>query len=175
MCFLSFCYNEPMFYSQYYVSPLGRLSLVASEEVLYGIWVEGQHHFQAGLEEEKLVDTSNSILEVAKKWLQAYFKGENPSPYDLPLAERGTAFQQKVWSALRAIPYGQSRSYGQIAKQLSCHSAQAVGTAVGKNPWLILTPCHRVLPSTGHIGHYAAGEDAKRLLLNLEGLRFDKT
>ena len=106
--------------------------------------------------------------------MQAYFKGENPSPNVLPLAERGTAFQQKVWSALRAIPYGQSRSYGQIAKQLSCHSTQAVGTAVGKNPWLILIPCHRVLPNTGHIGNYAAGEAAKRFLLHLEGLRFDK-
>ena len=88
MCFLSFCYNEPMFYSQYYVSPLGRLSLVASEEALYGIWLEGQNHFQAGLEEEKLVDTSNPILEVTKKWLQAYFEGENPSPNILPLAEQ---------------------------------------------------------------------------------------
>lgn len=174
MCFLSFCYNEPMFYRQYYVSPLGRLSLVASEEALYGIWLEGQNHFQAGLEEEKLVDTSNPILEVTKKWLQAYFEGENPSPNILPLAERGTDFQQKVWSALRAIPYGQSRSYGQIGKQLSCHSAQAVGTAVGKNPWLILIPCHRVLPSTSHIGNYAAGEATKRFLLHLEGLRFDK-
>ena len=90
-----------MFYRQYYVSPLGRLSLVASEEALYGIWLEGQNHFQAGLEEEKLVDTSNPILEVTKKWLQAYFEGENPSPNILPLAERGTDFQQKVWSALR--------------------------------------------------------------------------
>ncbi|EFX55536.1 putative methylated-DNA--[protein]-cysteine S-methyltransferase [Streptococcus sp. C150] len=111
---------------------------------------------------------------MTKKWLQAYFEGENPSPNILPLAERGTDFQQKVWSALRAIPYGQSRSYGQIGKQLSCHSAQAVGTAVGKNPWLILIPCHRVLPNTGHIGNYAAGEAAKRFLLHLEGLRFDK-
>ncbi|WP_303266936.1 methylated-DNA--[protein]-cysteine S-methyltransferase [Streptococcus vestibularis] len=163
-----------MYYRQYYVSPIGRLSLVAGEEALYGMWLEGQNHFQTGLKEEELVDISNPILEVTKKWLQAYFKGENPSPDDLPLADRGTVFQQKVWSALRAIPYGQSSSYGQIGKAISCQSAQAVGTAVSKNPWLILIPCHRVLPSSGHLGNYAAGEYAKRFLLRLEGLRFDK-
>ena len=162
-----------MYYRQYYVSPIGRLSLVAGEEVLYGIWLKGQNHFQSGFKEEELADTSNPILEVTKKWLDAYFKGDKPSPSDLPLADRGTVFQQKVWSALRAIPYGQSSSYGQIGKEISCQSAQAVGTAVGKNPWLILVPCHRVLPSSGHIGKYAAGEEAKRFLLQLEGIRFD--
>lgn len=163
-----------MYYRQYYVSPIGRLSLVAGEEALYGMWLEGQNHFQTGLKEEELVDISNPILEVTKKWLQAYFKGENPSPDDLPLAERGTAFQQRVWLALSEIPMGQIRTYGQIGKAISCQSAQAVGTAVSKNPWLILIPCHRVLPSSGHLGNYAAGEYAKRFLLRLEGLRFDK-
>ena len=163
-----------MYYRQYYVSPIGRLSLVAGEEVLYGIWLKGLNHFQSGFKEEELADTSNPILEVTKKWLQAYFKGENPSPDDLPLAERGTAFQQRVWSALSEIPMGQIRTYGQIGKAISCQSAQAVGTAVSKNPWLILVPCHRVLPSSGHIGKYAAGEEAKRFLLRLEGHRFDK-
>ena len=111
---------------------------------------------------------------MTKKWLQAYFKGENPSPDDLPLAEQGTAFQQRVWLALSEIPMGQIRTYGQIGKAISCQSAQAVGTAVSKNPWLILIPCHRVLPSSGHLGNYAAGEYAKRFLLRLEGLRFAK-
>ena len=164
-----------MYYRQYYVSPIGRLSLVAGEEALYGMWLEGQNHFQTGLKEEELVDISNPILEVTKKWLDAYFKGDKPSPDDLPLADIGTAFQQKVWSALSEIPMGQIRTYGQIGKAISCQSAQAVGTAVGKNPWLILIPCHRVLPSSGHLGNYAAGEDAKRFLLRLEGLRCDKS
>ena len=110
---------------------------------------------------------------MTKKWLQAYFKGENPSLDDLPLAERGTAFQQRVWLALSEIPMGQIRTYGQIGKAISCQSAQAVGTAVSKNPWLILIPCHRVLPSSGHLGNYAVGEDVKCFLLRLEGLRFD--
>ena len=112
---------------------------------------------------------------MTKKWLQAYFKGESPSPDDLPLAEQGTAFQQRVWLALSEIPMGQIRTYGQIGKAISCQSAQAVGTAVSKNPWLILIPCHRVLPSSGHLGNYAAGEDAKCFLLCLEDLRFDKS
>ena len=162
-----------MLYRQYYLSPIGRLCLVASDQALYGVWLEGQKHFQAGIKEEELVDTSNSILKMTKNWLEAYFKGENPSPDNLPLADRGTAFQLKVWSALRDIPVGQSRTYSQIGKVISCQSAQAVGTAIGKNPWLILVPCHRVLPCSGHIGKYAAGEDAKCFLLHLEDIRFD--
>ena len=89
-----------MFYRQYFVSPTGRLSLVASEQALYGMWLEGQNHFRLVLRKRKLVDISNPILEVTKKWLQAYFKGESPSPDDLPLAEQGTAFQQRFWFAL---------------------------------------------------------------------------
>lgn len=162
-----------MLYRQYYLSPIGRLCLVASDQALYGIWLEGQKHFQAGIKEEELVDTSNPILKMTKNWLEAYFKGEHPNPDKLPLADRGTAFQLKVWLALRDIPAGQSITYSQIGKVISCQSAQAVGTAVGKNPWLILIPCHRVLPSSGHIGNYAAGEDAKHFLLHLEGIRFD--
>ena len=162
-----------MLYRQYYLSPIGRLCLVASDQALYGVWLEGQKHFQAGIKEEELVDTSNPILKMTKNWLEAYFKGDNPSPDILPLADRGTDFQQKVWSVLGELPYGRTISYGQISQQISCKSAQAVGTAVGKNPWLILVPCHRVLPSSGHIGKYAAGEDAKRFLLRLEDIRFD--
>lgn len=164
-----------MLYRQYYLSPIGRLSLVASDQSLYGVWLEGQKYFQAGVKEENLVDASNPILEMSRQWLDAYFKGDKPSPANLPLADRGTVFQQKVWSALSEIPMGQIRTYGQIGKAISCQSAQAVGTAVGKNPWLILIPCHRVLPSSGHLGNYAAGENAKRFLLRLEGLRFDKS
>ena len=164
-----------MLYRQYYLSPIGRLSLVASDQSLYGVWLEGQKYFQAGVKEENLVDASNPILEMSRQWLDAYFKGDKPSLANLPLADRGTVFQQKVWSALSEIPMGQIRTYGQIGKAISCQSAQVVGTAVGKNPWLILIPCHRVLPSSGHLGNYAAGENAKRFLLRLEGLRFDKS
>lgn len=70
---------------------------------------------------------------------------------------------------------GQIRIYGQIGKAISCQSTQAVGTAVSKNPWMILIACHRVLPSSGHLGNYAVEEDAKCFLLRLEGLRFDKS
>ena len=164
-----------MLYRQYYLSPIGRLSLVASDQSLYGVWLEGQKYFQAGVKEENLVDASNPILEMSRQWLDAYFKGDKPSLANLPLADRGTVFQQKVWSALSEIPMGEIRTYGQIGRAISCQSAQAVGTAVGKNPWLILIPCHRVLPSSGHLGNYAAGENAKRFLLRLEGLRFDKS
>ena len=163
-----------MLYRQYYLSPIGRLCLVASDQALYGVWLEGQKHFQAGIKEEELVDTSNPILKMTKELvkrliLKVIIQVQNT----LPLADRGTTFQLKVWSALRDIPVGESRTYSQIGKVIYVNRHRPLGTAVGKNPWLILVPCHRVLPSSGHIGKYAAGEDAKRFLLHLEGIRFD--
>ena len=123
-----------MLYRQYYLSPIGRLCLVASDQALYGVWLEGQKHFQSGIREEELVDTSNPILKMTKNWLEAYFKGDHPSPDTLPLADRGTTFQLKVWSALRDIPVGESRTYSQIGKVILCQSAQAVGCLLYTSP-----------------------------------------
>ena len=129
-----------MLYRQYYLSPIGRLCLVASDQASLWCLVGGAKTFQSGIREEELVDTSNPILKMTKNWLEAYFKGDHPSPDTLPLADRGTTFQLKVWSALRDIPVGESRTYSQIGKVILCQSAQAVGTAVGKNPWLTSGP-----------------------------------
>ena len=127
-----------MLYRQYYLSPIGRLCLVASDQALYGVWLEGQKHFQAGIKEEELVDTSNPILKMTKNWLEAYFKGDHPISDNLPLADRGTAFQLKVWSALRDIPVGESSTYSQIGKVISGQSPQAVGAAVGRLSSLVI-------------------------------------
>lgn len=105
-----------MLYRQYYLSPIGRLCLVASDQALYGVWLEGQKHFQSGIREEELVDTSNPILKMTKNWLEAYFKGDHPSPDTLPLADRGTTFQLKVWSALRDIPVGRAELIVRLVK-----------------------------------------------------------
>jgi methylated-DNA-[protein]-cysteine S-methyltransferase len=112
------------------------------------------------------------ILEAVEVWLSDYFAGNIPE-ITFPLAPKGTPFQQSVWALLRNIPYGKSVTYGDLARQLGrAMSAQAVGQAVGKNPLSILIPCHRVLGTEGKLTGYAGGLDAKRILLNLEGISY---
>ena len=163
-----------MFYRSYYDSPLGRLSLVANDQGLYGIWLHGQKYFESGLAEAEIIHAERPILKETKEWLAAYFAGEQPDPQMIALADRGTGFQQQVWSLLTQIPYGETMAYGLLAKTLDCGSAQAVGNAVGRNPWLILVPCHRVLGSSNQIRGYAAGLENKLSLLDLEGVTVDK-
>lgn len=108
------------------------------------------------------------LLKEAEKQLLEYLAGTRKT-FDLPLAVEGTEFQKKVWEALRSIPYGETRSYKQVAEMLGQPSAsRAVGMANNKNPILILTPCHRVLGSDGKLVGYAAGLDIKKKLLELE-------
>ena len=107
------------------------------------------------------------VLLAARCWLDAYFAGERPGVADVPLAPRGTAFQRRVWDALLAIPYGETRTYGELAVALGS-SARAVGSAVGKNPISVIVPCHRVLGAGGSLTGYAGGLERKRALLALE-------
>ncbi|WP_373808446.1 methylated-DNA--[protein]-cysteine S-methyltransferase [Streptococcus ferus] len=154
-----------VFYQTTYSSPIGDLSLLADEEGLLGVWFLEQRYFQRGYEEILALEEDNRHLIAARKWLDAYFKGENPSLLSLSLCPRGTAFQQRVWQLLQDIPYGETLTYGDIAQRLNCPSAQAVGGAVGKNPLSIMIPCHRVLGSRGHLTGYAGGLDRKNWLL----------
>src|SRR5690606_19796588 len=104
----------------------------------------------------------------AEQQLAAYFAGE-ASDFDLPLAPRGTPFQQQVWTALRTIPRGETRSYAAIARQIENPDAiRAVGAANGANPIAIIIPCHRVIASDGTLHGYAGGLERKRWLLDLE-------
>lgn len=109
------------------------------------------------------------LLLEAKRQLDAYFDGELRD-FDLPLAPMGTKHQEKVWRAMRDIPYGHTRTYGELAKAIGS-AAQAVGTACGRNPIPILVPCHRVVASAGRLGGYSGdgGLYTKRALLVLEG------
>ena len=102
-------------------------------------------------------------------WLDHYFAGDTIA-ISFPLAPQGTAFQERVWQLLREIPYGETKTYGQLAQDLSCGSAQAVGQAVGRNPLTILVPCHRVMGKDGQLTGYASGLDRKRWLLQHEGI-----
>ncbi len=156
----------------FYPSPIGTLSLVADEQYLYGIWVQDQTHFERGIDADMEVVTEHPVLDQVISYLDAYFDARVQDLSLLPLAPIGTDFEKRVWAYLQAIPYGQTVTYGQIAQDLQVASAQAIGGAVGRNPWSILVPCHRVLGSGNRLTGYASGVEKKAWLLQHEGADF---
>ena len=152
-------------------TPLGPVLLSAEDGALTGLRFVGQRYSPG--EPPALVSAAESpvFLETAA-WLEAYFSGGAPA-WSPPLCPRGTPFRLSVWEALRAIPYGETLSYGELAANLTREhggrvSARAVGGAVGRNPISLLIPCHRVLGADGSLTGYAGGVERKRLLLLLE-------
>lgn len=164
-----------MLYTKEYRSPLGTVLLASDGEALCGLWFLGQRHFPEALISDSRRDDGLCALNEAALWLDRYFSGKKPSPTDILLRPVGTVFRQRVWDRLCRIPYGQTVTYGEIARELAaedgraCMSAQAVGNAVGRNPISIIIPCHRVLGSGGALTGYAGGLDRKLSLLRLEG------
>jgi methylated-DNA-[protein]-cysteine S-methyltransferase len=149
-------------------SPVGQLRLVASDRGLAGIVWMNDRPRSASLETE-LEASEMPILVEAARQLEEYFAGARKG-FDLELDFEGTEFQRKVWRALLTIPYGETRSYAQIAKQIGQPQAvRAVGAANGRNPISIVAPCHRVIGSTGKLTGFGGGLPAKALLLELEG------
>lgn len=147
-------------------TPLGKLLLARTAKGLAGVWFEGQKHHPAPLDVVRRPD--DALLRRAADLLHDYFAGKDVV-FDIPLDLQGTAFQRSVWQALLAIPEGQTRSYGEIAKSLGSASAvRAVGGAVGRNPVSVIVPCHRVVGSDGSLTGYAGGIDRKRALLERE-------
>jgi methylated-DNA-[protein]-cysteine S-methyltransferase len=147
-------------------TPLGKLLLARTAQGLAGVWFEGQKHHPEPLIALRRPD--DALLRRAADQLHAYFAGECMD-FDLPLDLHGTAFQRAVWLALRAIPAGRTRSYGEIARTLgSATAVRAVGGAVGRNPLSVIVPCHRVVGTDGSLTGYAGGVDRKRALLELE-------
>ena len=152
-----------------YRSPLGMLIVAAKGETLTALVFEGQKHAGRHLAGEGQ-ERETPVLRAARLWLDAYFAGTRPDAAALPLSPRGTDFQRAVWQELRTIPYGETRSYGEIAARLGS-SARAVGSAVGRNPISLIIPCHRVLGAKGALTGYAGGLERKEALLALEGVR----
>ncbi|NQO33363.1 methylated-DNA--[protein]-cysteine S-methyltransferase [Streptococcus suis] len=161
-----------MYVKTIYQSPLGPMSLVASDRGLRGAWFEDQKYFERGLN-EKAILAPHHILDQTSLLLDAYFLGQDVDFSSLPLEAIGTEFQEKVWALLKEIPHGQTTSYGQLAQQLGLRSGQAVGGAVGCNPYSIIVPCHRVLNQKGQLTGYAGGLDKKIWLLQHENPRFE--
>lgn len=149
-------------------TPLGPLLLAAEDGALIGAWFHGQRHFAPNLPHDP-PRGDNAVLRDARAWTEAYFAGRRPDPAALPLAPRGTPFQRRVWALLRAIPYGQTVTYGDLARGLGS-SPRAVGGAVGRNPISLLIPCHRVVGAGGVLTGYAGGLGRKAFLLRLEGI-----
>lgn len=161
-----------MTYIQHYNSPLGGILLAADEIGLIGLWFDGQKYFARNLPAAR-IEKNTPVLSETARWLDVYSGGKEPD-FLPPLHPIGSGFRQAVWEILLQIPYGQTMTYGEIARRLaqkqklSRMSAQAVGGAVGHNEISIIIPCHRVVGSDGSLTGYAGGIDKKRRLLELE-------
>ncbi|MGD8149202.1 methylated-DNA--[protein]-cysteine S-methyltransferase [Ornithinimicrobium sp. Y1694] len=149
-------------------SPVGPLRLTTDGDHLTGVYFAEHRHAPEDLGAEVSAQQAPQVLRDAAAQLAEYFAGERED-FDLPLASAGTDFQERVWAHLRAIPYGQTWSYGQLASALGQPNAsRAVGLANGKNPISIVVPCHRVVGSDGSITGYGGGVERKQRLLDLE-------
>jgi len=151
-------------------SAVGPLTVVAEDGAIAGLYMDLQRHRpdEDELGEPDPRGRQSEPFKAAADQLDAYFAGELTT-FDLPLAPRGSGFQQRVWAALQQIPYGQTASYGELAERIGSRgAARAVGLANGKNPIGIVIPCHRVVGSNGSLTGYGGGLDRKRQLLDLE-------
>jgi methylated-DNA-[protein]-cysteine S-methyltransferase len=151
-------------------SPIGELLVVGADDpsmqlAISGLYMTGQR-YEPMLRPEWIRDPNRFVD--AEKQLDAYFGGDL-TEFDLPLAARGSEFQRSVWTALREIPLGATRAYGQVAQQVADRSkTRAVAAAIGRNPIGIVVPCHRVVGADGSLTGYAGGLDRKRWLLDHE-------
>lgn len=156
-------------------TPIGRLEILASREAVLRVEKVCERQTEAAAGElpppvafSAAPEENESLAQMCARQIAAYFAGEQKD-FTLPLAPEGTEFQRLIWKKLREIPYGQTRTYGQIAAMAGKPAAsRAVGMACYANPIMILIPCHRVIGSDGSLTGYAAGLDAKRFLLSLE-------
>ena len=159
-------------YTAAYNSPLGSIVIESDGEALTGLRFSNEQACVASTTQEKAGDEAATALPIILEtiqWLDDYFAGKRPC--DVPrLNPQGSAFQKRVWQPLFTIWYGQTKTYGEIARMVDCRSAQAVGQAVGRNPIALIIPCHRVIAANGQLGGYAYGTEIKKQLLELEQL-----
>lgn len=164
-----------MDYVAHYASPLGAMTMTSDGTHLTTLTFDGQwhaqckapstiFHFQSPIPEKP-------VFQLTRAWLDIYFSGAAPD-FTPPLQPmNATPFRSAVWEQLLTIPFGQTMSYGDIARRISCPSAQAVGGAIGHNPIALIIPCHRVIGSNGTLTGYAAGIERKAWLLKNEELK----
>lgn len=153
-------------------SPLGKILLASDGHALTGLWFEGQKYFAAKLDQEH-EEKDLPVFAQTEEWLALYFNGKKPA-FTPPMKLKGTSFQKEVWEELLAIPFGRTTTYAKIAEGIAKRrglvsmSAQAAGSAVGRNPISLIIPCHRVVGSDGSLTGYAGGLEKKEWLLAME-------
>jgi methylated-DNA-[protein]-cysteine S-methyltransferase len=158
---------NPTLYFTEVASPLGMITLTATDHGLSGLYFEGQKHWPTDSATWQRDDGPR--FDATRAWLASYFSGKGRGAIPKLDVITGTEFQKKVWQALKGIPESQTRTYGQLAEQIGAPNAvRAVGAAIGRNPISLLIPCHRVIGSTGLLTGYAGGVDRKRWLLEHE-------
>jgi len=172
-------------YTAAYHSPVGPIVIESDGEALTGLrFGEGKTALRSGVSGigkapypiPTQATFSLPIIDDAKRWLDDYFAGKQTenavmgakTDGQIAVQPKGTLFQQRVWQALLTIPYGETVSYGELARMVGCKSAQAVGQAVGANPIALFIPCHRVIAAHGKLGGYAYGQEIKKRLLHIE-------
>ena len=166
-----------MDYTHHYHSPLGGITMASDGKALTGLWFDGQKYFADTLSPEHS-ERKLSIFDEADHWLDIYFSGIDPG-FIPALNMRTTEFRKAVWEVLLTIPYGETMTYGQIAKRIANQlnvdhmPAQAVGGAVGHNAISLIIPCHRVIGADGNMTGYAGGIDKKIQLLQMEGMNIN--
>ena len=148
-----------------YESPLGLITMAGEGDALVGLWLERQKHFASTLGPDA-VEGWLPVFGETSRWLDIYFSGAEPG-FMPRLDLRGTPFRQVVWKDLLAIPYGETVSYGELARRVGT-SPRAIGGAVGHNPVSIIVPCHRVIGADACLTGYAGGLELKARLLLLE-------
>lgn len=150
-------------------SPIGALLALATDKGLAGLWFDAQKHHPGALDAP--VDADQVHIVAVRRWLDAYWAGRDPSPADVTLDLHGSLFQRAVWRALLGIPFGRTKTYGEIAAEVGNGAVpRATGAAVGRNPVSILVPCHRVIGADGSLTGYAGGLPRKERLLQHEGV-----
>jgi methylated-DNA-[protein]-cysteine S-methyltransferase len=148
-------------------SPVGKLKLVATDHALVAVLWEKDSPRRVRLS-DMIAKDRHPVLVETERQLNEYFSGKRKE-FSIPLDMRGTSFQKNVWEALLAIPFGETRSYGELAKQLgNPRATRAVGAANGRNPVSIIVPCHRVIGASGNLTGFAGGLKTKAYLLSLE-------
>jgi methylated-DNA-[protein]-cysteine S-methyltransferase len=161
-----------MRYYDTYESPHGRMLLVATENGVCGVYFNGQKYFPEKDKEWKR-DANHAPLKQAKRELTEYFAGRR-TRFEVALDPAGTPFQRSVWKAISKVRFGETISYGELARRAGHPgSPRAAGAATGRNPVSIIVPCHRIKGADGSLTGYAGGLDRKRALLALEGIGRD--
>ena len=169
-----------MVYKTYYDSPVGKLLIASDGENIIGLCIEEQKYYLDKIEKEGIEKDNLEIFDKTRNWIDRYFKQEKPEISEISLAPEGNTFRQYIWELLCEIPYGETITYGELAKKVAkklnkpSMSAQAVGNAVGHNPISIIIPCHRVVGKNGSLTGYAGGIDKKIKLLEMENVNMEK-